>query len=81
MIHIPTFIVSFSIGLFLVYLFEPKKRVIYVVPTPDNQNDIQYKDLTNTCFSFKSREIRCPSNQSVIKRYNPQEQKESQYIP
>jgi len=77
MIHIPTFIISFSIGVLLVYLFEPKKHIIYVLPTPDNENDIQYKDLAGTCFSFKSKEIKCPSNQTIIKKYNVQHQKES----
>jgi hypothetical protein len=77
MIHVPTFIVSLSIGVLLVYLFEPKKHVIYVLPTPDNENDIQYKDLTGTCFAFKSKEVRCPSDGSVIKKYSVQHQKES----
>jgi len=77
MIHVPTFIISLSIGVLLVYLFEPKKHVIYVLPTPDNENKIQYKDLAGTCFAFKSREVRCPSDGSAVKKYNVQHQKES----
>ena len=35
-INIPVFIISLAIGIFLVYVGNPRPSVIYVYPTPDN---------------------------------------------
>ena len=43
-IRIPVFIVSLAIGILFVYLTNPDKRKIFVYPSPDNVNNIQYKD-------------------------------------
>jgi hypothetical protein len=52
-INIPVFMVSLAIGLFFVYIYNPDKRKIYIYPTPDNVDTVQYKDSTDTCFEFK----------------------------
>ena len=44
LIHIPTFIISFAIGMFFVYTIGAETKIIYVYPTPDNVNKIQYKE-------------------------------------
>ena len=41
-------------------------KVIYVYPTPDNINKIQYKDFTDTCFSFESNKVQCPKDNKDI---------------
>jgi len=71
-IHIPTFIISLAIGFFFVYLNNPHKKPIYVYPTPDNVDKIQYVDNTNNCYNFKSTEVKCPSDKNKITNYNVQ---------
>ena len=66
-INFPVFLVSLAIGILFVYLFQPELNVIYVYPTPDNQNKILYKDKTDNCFKFNAEEVDCPDDKSKIK--------------
>lgn len=69
LINIPAFIVSVLIGFCAVYMMgQGETRKIYVYPTPDNIDQIQYKDTTNTCFEFVQNEIQCPINKSQISK-------------
>jgi len=70
-IDVPTFIISFAIGMFFVYIMGTKKRVIFIYPTPDNINDINYKDSTGNCYSFKAENVDCPTDDK-IENYNVQ---------
>jgi ribose/xylose/arabinose/galactoside ABC-type transport system permease subunit len=65
-INIPVFIISLAFGIFAVYITMPDSRKIYVYPSPDNVNVLQYRDKTNTCFSFKQHQVSCPKNESDI---------------
>lgn len=67
-IRIPIFIVSLAIGVLFVYLTNPDKRKIFVYPSPDNVNNIQYKDSTGACFEFKQTKIKCPENEKDISK-------------
>ena len=60
------FIVSLAFGLFAVYITVPEKRKIVVYPTHDNASVLQYRDKTNTCFSIKEVEVKCPANDADI---------------
>jgi hypothetical protein len=66
-INFPVFLVSLAIGILFVYLFQPEMNVIYVYPTPDNQNKILYKDKTDNCFKFNAEEVDCPDDKTKIK--------------
>lgn len=66
-INFPVFLVSLAIGILFVYLFQPELNVIYVYPTPDNQNKILYKDKTDNCFKFNAEEVECPDDTNKIK--------------
>jgi|TARA_R110002074_G_scaffold392494_1_gene578031 hypothetical protein len=68
-ISIPVFIISLAIGLFLAYITTPSPGVIYVYPNPDNIDKIQFKDEGGTCFGFKTNEVKCPSDDKLIRRY------------
>ena len=68
-INIPVFIISLAIGIFLVYVGNPRPSVIYVYPTPDNIGSIQFKDKSDTCYGFRSKEVTCPKNQTKIRHY------------
>tara|TARA_Y100000996_G_C22510495_1_gene638169 strand:- start:16 stop:264 length:249 start_codon:yes stop_codon:yes gene_type:complete len=63
------FIISLAFGLFLSYVTSSSPNVIYVYPTPDNLKQIQYEDEGGTCYNFTSSEVKCPSDNSKIRKY------------
>ncbi len=65
-LSIPTFIISLAVGLFMIYIWGPDMREVYVFPTPENADRIQYKDAADNCFTFKSSEVKCPSDENKI---------------
>jgi hypothetical protein len=56
------FLISFSIGLFFVYMLGPDMKTVYIYPTLDNYLKYQYKDNSGQCFEFKPTEVSCPLN-------------------
>jgi len=66
-VSLPVFIVSFSIGLFFVYVLGPEIKTIHVYPSPQNYMKTQYKDVSNQCFQFKPVETDCPLNPFSVK--------------
>ena len=67
-ISVKVFLVSLSIGLLFAYLSTPPPTIIHVYPTPDNANEIEYIDKANNCFKFDAKEVKCPSDDSLIKK-------------
>ena len=65
-VKLNVFIINLAFGLFAVYITMPDTRKIYVYPTPENIDVLQYKDKTDTCFQFKQNEVDCPKNDSEI---------------
>lgn len=65
-VNVPVFIISVFVGLCFVYITIPDMRKIYVHPSPDNIDILQYKDKTHTCFQFKQKEVPCPKNDNDI---------------
>ena len=61
-ISLPIFIICLSLGAVYVYLLNPSPNIIYVYPTPDNVNHIEYKDKADTCFRFEASEVSCSNN-------------------
>lgn len=59
-------LISLTIGIFMVYIWNPEPTVIFVYPNQDNWNKLQVKDLTNSCFRFKPEIIECPKDKSKI---------------
>ena len=64
-ISFPIFIISLSIGLLFVYLSSPPPTVIYVYPTPENINKVEYKDKADNCYQFKSTEVSCVNSDEI----------------
>ena len=58
-INLPVFIVSFSLGILYAYLHIPKKQIIFIYPTLDNVDNIQYKDKAETCFNIAKEKTKC----------------------
>jgi hypothetical protein len=66
-INIPVFIISFLIGIFIVFMMNLNdKHTIYIYPTPENENLIQYKDRSGNCFEYTQKEVSCPVNPKSI---------------
>lgn len=65
-INIPVFVVSLILGIIAVYYTVPDTRTVYVYPTPENVNMLQYKDKTDSCFAFQQKEVPCPKNHDEI---------------
>ena len=62
MIHFPSFIISLAIGIFIAYTTLPPKKIIYVYPTPENYDKIQYKDKNGTCMDVSKEKIDCTND-------------------
>ncbi len=59
LIYIVLFIVSFFVGCFFLYLSPMEHKTVFVYPTPDNVNKIQYKNSENECFNFTAKLVNC----------------------
>ena len=46
-ISLPIFLISFTLGLFFVYVIGPEFKTIYIYPTPQNYLKHQYKDASD----------------------------------
>jgi hypothetical protein len=60
-INLPVFFVSLAVGLIGVYMSDPFKRKVYLYPSPDNVDILQYKDKTGACFAYEQRAVECPA--------------------
>ena len=65
-VNMPLFIISLIVGFFAVYITLPDQRIVYVYPTPENIELLQYKDKTDTCFSFSQEKVTCPTDEKKI---------------
>lgn len=66
-IHIPAFLISLAIGMLFVYLYQDEHRTIYVYPTPETVDQLQYRDSTGACFHFTQKEVDCPNSSELSK--------------
>jgi len=53
------FIFSLALGLLFIYVVKPPMKTIYVFPTPENVDKVQYVDHVDNCFDFKPVETTC----------------------
>lgn len=65
-IDIKYFLISFAIGIFLVYITMQDANKIYVYPNPENVDFIQYKDRADQCFEFKETKVNCPTEKKDL---------------
>jgi len=72
-LNIPAFIISLAVGIFLVYIGNPRPDIIYVYPNPDNLHKMQYKDKSGACFGFEAEQVSCPTRDDLIREYPVQE--------
>jgi hypothetical protein len=65
-ISLRIFIISFAIGLFFIYILGPKRKKIYVYPSPETVNKVLFKDKADNCFYFEEQEVECPKDETLI---------------
>jgi hypothetical protein len=65
-ISIPVFLISFTIGIFFVYILGVEPKTIYIYPSPENVDKILFKDKADNCFYFDEQEVECPKDESLI---------------
>jgi hypothetical protein len=66
------FIISFLVGVLIIYFTDEHTRDIMVYPTPENVDELLYKDKVDSCFNFKPQLVDCPTDQSHIEQIQPQ---------
>lgn len=64
------FIISFFIGLGIVYMITPFPEVIIRYPTPETAPYLRYKDKDESCYRYQPVQVQCKS-----KEENKQEDK------
>jgi hypothetical protein len=67
-----SFFIAFAIGIFLVYIYSPAKKIIIKWPTPENIEKTVYKDHSDSCYKYKANEVSCPDDKSLITNIDAQ---------
>jgi hypothetical protein len=67
-VNVPVLIITIIVGFFIVNFTSEEMRKIYVYPTPENVDLLQYRDKTGTCFSYKQTSVTCPANSADISK-------------
>lgn len=61
-IDLRIFFFSLFLGLLFVYIIKSDNEKIHVLPTPENINELQFKDTVGNCFEFEKTEVNCDNN-------------------
>jgi len=64
-INLRVFLLSFVAGLLILYYVMPQEEMIYVYPTPENVDLIQYKDRADNCYAVRKEEVTCPGESEI----------------
>ncbi len=67
------FLLGFVLGIVGILFVKPKPRVIIKYPHPTNVEKLVYKDPNGVCYTYKSKEVSCDSNEATLKPYPLQE--------
>jgi len=60
------FILSFIVGMGIIYIYPVEYKIVVVYPTLNNIKKIQYKDSQNECFEFSAKLVDCTSDAKTI---------------
>jgi hypothetical protein len=65
------FIISFCIGILIVCVKQPSRRIVYRHPNPFNAGKEIYRDNNNGCYKYKSTEVDCNSVKPELIKKHP----------
>jgi hypothetical protein len=60
------FIITFIIGVGVVYILQPDSIKVIKFPNPENAGKLTYQDDNNNCYKYKATEVKCPSDPDLI---------------
>lgn len=66
-IHFTYFLLSFAIGIFVVYVITPPPEVVIKFPSPYNVGKVVYKDKANSCYEYTAEKVSCTADKSLVK--------------
>jgi hypothetical protein len=61
-INLKYFVISFALGLLVVYAMAPPNRIVYKFPSPDNADSVIYKNESDSCYRYEAKETSCTTN-------------------
>ena len=64
-LNFPVLLVSFCIGICIVYVTAPPPEVVLKFPSPYNTGDVIYTDKSNNCYKYKHDKVQCDANHGV----------------
>lgn len=62
-------LISFAIGIFIVYILKPSPLIILKYPNLENAGKLIYRDRNGTCFVYETNEVDCNTNEKRIKPF------------
>lgn len=62
-------LVSFAVGIFIVYILKPSPLIILKYPNLENAGKLIYRDRNGTCFVYEANEVDCNANEKRIKPF------------
>ena len=52
------FLISFCVGIMVVYITQPKTQIVHKFPSPMTIEQ-KYRDGANNCYKFEAEEVEC----------------------
>lgn len=65
-INFSVFLISFAIGILVIYIGKPNKKVIIKYPTPQKVYDYQYQDDAKNCYTYTAKKVECTGKEKKI---------------
>lgn len=61
------FLFALAIGLFFVYIMQPKPEIVVKFPSPYNADKLVYEDKAGMCYKYSADNTACPTDTKLIK--------------
>lgn len=58
-INVTAFVVTFALGVFLVYTLEPTKQQVWIYASPKKKDEVQFRNKQNKCYEPVFKAEKC----------------------